>query len=84
MDKMLELIGVHGPIAGCFLAVGMALGLHIKKDERRHEAMSAKLSGAASRDDIVRIHDRIDSLAQQQTEQHRELVGHLLRLKQAP
>lgn len=81
MDKLLELIGVHGPVAGAFLAMGAVLGFHIKEDrgQRVHNASRLrKLElSRASKSDVRRLHERIDGLSTQVADNQAELLKEL-------
>lgn len=81
MDKLLELIGVHGPVAGTFLAMGAVLGFHIKEDRRCARNAEDRLRrlelSRASKSDVRRLHERIDSLSTQVADNQAELLKEL-------
>lgn len=83
MDKLLELIGVHGPVAGVFLAMGAVLGFHIKEDRSRTRQQDDRLRRLeltrASKSDVRRLHERIDGLSSQVAENQTELLGAISR-----
>lgn len=70
MDKLLELIGVHGPVAGVFLAMGAVLGFHIKEDRARtgQQDERFRLLEVTRREDLQRVYDAIQHTADQNTE----------------
>lgn len=78
MDKLLELIGVHGPVAGVLLAMGAVIGFHVKSDVKhrdRNEDRLRKLElTRASKSDVRRLHERIDGLSSQVAENQSELL----------
>lgn len=60
---------------------------HVANDAAAHKTLNARadaLSSAhnslASREELVRVHDRLDSLGERLSAQHSEILGHVVTL----
>lgn len=49
-----------------------------RKHEARVDAIASKVSSAADRAELVRVHDRLDTLQKQVSDNHSEVLGHLI------
>lgn len=56
---------------------------HVADDRATHKTLNGKLdslSNLATRDELARVHGRIDALGERLSAQHSELLGHVVTL----
>lgn len=77
-DALQDFLLSRGWIAAAALA-----GIIWKKHEARDEATASKLSTKADREELVRLHTRLDQQDQIASANHRAVMAHLLQLAQS-
>lgn len=78
-DQVQDILLSRGWIAAAALA-----GLIWRKHEARDEATASKVSQMATRDEVVRIHQRLDQQDDIVRRNHSEVMGHLLQMHGVP
>ena len=84
MKEILDLLQIHGPIGAVLIVLGIVGRKHMLKDSEEHKAMDVRLDlleqDRVRQADLIRVHDRLNELTQQNSDNHAEVLGHLIAL----